>query len=855
MPAKKHWIPVIICLCTLKAIASSDVVLYENFSGDEKAVFSRCTKVQLGSPLPGVEFITNNPIDGGHGIKMTLRRGSDPNVRSRVGIDLPIDRFSLVPDEQSLEIIASVSGLPLHCALYFMGKNGTQLLSPLFLKSGRNVFTLRSFNAMEGEFKWSDAEQVRIQFFAPFSSDQLSTVIISQVAVRSMGNEPDYSVLTQLEAGGEALNIYSVFPEPQQIHQEGQPVSFSNFVLHGSASLKSEMGSFRQGMAEKQIKEVKENGYPVVLGLDTKISSSPEGYVLRITQNGVEIKSPSSAGIFYGLKTLLQLIRKNGSEITLPHITITDYPYSSMRGVFLDLIGSNASQPTTMDDLKKLFRVFSDCKINTLFLEFSNNIKYDSPILAFPGRASYAFSKSQIKELVAYARSLHLEVIPYIQMMTHCTWIMANPENKRFLEDPSVSPGEWSMNWCPRHPGINKFTSVFIDETVELFGSRRFCVGLDESCTGQFGICERCRGSEKKTLLKEATLNLYQQLKAKNQQMIMYHDSFTANAPGIGWEILDDLPKDILVNIWDYGTDVSSCKKQIRDFKGKGFHVMGTSFMTPENHRMIAELFGQEDGMMISYWYLAYQWTPLDVLGNYPLAITAYGTAYAWNPKKILQGEHYPDAVNLIARRLYDLPNEQTSCNSTILPLPCNRRFGSQETDWPGKVNRLKIPLLPAELLTSFGKFKFSDKSNLLVLSGYNDDKLPKEITLKVNGKAKYISFLHACNLSSNAGSLNNIDGYNEIPILGYYDVQFQNGEKVSIPIRYRREINDWNSLFSGRMEQTVYQTMTPDRYNIRLGLYTWRNPYPSVAIDSITFRSACYKASSIAVAGVGLVR
>jgi len=59
-----------------------------------------------------------------------------------------------------------------------------------------------------------------------------------------------------------------------------------------------------------------------------------ESYTLTVGRKGVEISSPSEVGLFYGLQSLIQLVR-NGDRI--PCVEINDQPRFAYRGLHIDV--------------------------------------------------------------------------------------------------------------------------------------------------------------------------------------------------------------------------------------------------------------------------------------------------------------------------------------------------------------------------------------------------------------------------------------------------------------------------------------------------------------------------------------
>lgn len=827
------------------ASLQADVLFAEKFSAGDMKVFSRYKKVIDGQPESVIKADGEQP-----GLQMTIPPGKGWR---RAGIDIPINGAKLAPAEHFLEIDLSFAGPDVKPSFYLMGAGGTRSFYPRITADGRYVYRIDSFLNDGNGVPWDQVNNLRVSFFSTHHFDKASTIILRKVAIRTLGNEPDYSVLQKAPEGLVKLNRFGIFPEPREIREIGTAISVKSFCMNEGCFSRA-AASFRADMAARNITEQQNGTWKIeLISLPVPVKSQ-EGYELEIGAGGAKVRAGAEAGIFYGLKTLTQLFKTGKDGVSVPQVIIKDYPSCAMRAAILDLKLIDASNPDSISDLKKLLHAMSDLKLNTLFLEFGGNLKYASPLLAFPARADKAFSRDQAKELTAYAGKLNFKVIPYMQMISHCTWIMANPANRCLLENPDFNAKSFNMNWCPEHPEINSFITALIDENNEIFHPRAIHVGLDEVTSSEFGTCPRCRSKDKAMLLKNAILNIHALLEARKLKMIMWQDSLlgenTYYYKGIGAKIVNDLPRDIEIGVWHYRTDKDFVETQIRDFTDKGFKVMCTSFFDPENIRLIAQVSGKHLGMSAAWWYLVRTWSPLDGVANLPLAVCSWSAGYAWNPDRALIGENSFDAVNSTAEKLFTLPYGASYAHSQALPLPLNRRFGDNAGNWPGIVAPYSLPDFPGNI----DQFKLPESgSNLCILSGHKDDLLPDAALIKVSGRAKRINFLHACNLPRNAGSLNYIVGISAMPLLGYYDIEYQNGKKISIPLQYRRNINDWNAAISAVLEKTIFQTVSAGRLRIRMGLYSWENPNPEDVIASITLRSVRYEATSIALAGISI--
>ncbi|GAC1514665.1 MAG: hypothetical protein NVS1B4_02850 [Gemmatimonadaceae bacterium] len=139
-----------------------------------------------------------------------------------------------------------------------------------------------------------------------------------------------------------------------------------------------------------------------------------EGYVLATAGERIDVIAASSAGLFYGAQTLKQLIEGEGQGARIRGAKIRDWPGMRYRGFHDDL---SRGRIPTLEFQKKQMRVFAAHKLNVYSPYFEHTLEYKSnPLIAPPGGA---MTREQVKELVAYARHYHIDVIPEQEAFGH----------------------------------------------------------------------------------------------------------------------------------------------------------------------------------------------------------------------------------------------------------------------------------------------------------------------------------------------------------------------------------------------------------------------------------------------------
>ncbi len=165
-----------------------------------------------------------------------------------------------------------------------------------------------------------------------------------------------------------------------------------------------------------------------------------EGYTCDITDKCV-IKAETATGIRWGTVTLLQLLLKNGETMqSAPQGRIRDYPLYEVRGFGIDV----ARKPVSLDTLYAMMETMSWYKMNDLSIHLNDNeilatsgltasqeqamtaesaFRLESSLANEEGEAltstEYAYTKEEIAELIATAKTYGVTVVPEIDTPAH----------------------------------------------------------------------------------------------------------------------------------------------------------------------------------------------------------------------------------------------------------------------------------------------------------------------------------------------------------------------------------------------------------------------------------------------------
>ncbi len=196
---------------------------------------------------------------------------------------------------------------------------------------------------------------------------------------------------------------------------------------------------------------------------------SRESYVIKVTGNGIKITSPSSAGLYYGVQTLRQMVEGTGEDASLPEADIEDWPSMAYRGFMMDM---SHTQLPTVAEIKRQIDFLAGFKANQYLFYSEASIELDGyPLLM----ANARFTKGQVKEIIEYAKVRHVDVVPNMELYGHLHDLF----RLEHYADLSVIPhgGEFR----PKDPRVRPLLEDWIGQIAALFSSPFFHIGFDET--------------------------------------------------------------------------------------------------------------------------------------------------------------------------------------------------------------------------------------------------------------------------------------------------------------------------------------------------------------------------------------
>lgn len=191
-----------------------------------------------------------------------------------------------------------------------------------------------------------------------------------------------------------------------------------------------------------------------------------EGYLLNVAPDGITLQASTSAGLFYGVQTIKQLIRANATGHSLPACSIADWPMLRYRGWQDDI--SRGPIPT-LDFLKQEIRTMAEMKENvfTLYTEHVFKLKKHPDIAPADG-----ITTDEVKELAEYAKQYHVELVGNFQSFGHFANILKLPKYA------PLGANSWALD--PANEDAYKFLADVYSEVATAYPSQLFCISCDE---------------------------------------------------------------------------------------------------------------------------------------------------------------------------------------------------------------------------------------------------------------------------------------------------------------------------------------------------------------------------------------
>jgi hypothetical protein len=579
-----------------------------------------------------------------------------------------------------------------------------------------------------------------------------------------------------------------------------------------------------------------------------------EGYMLAVEKDKVVVAGWDERGAFYGMQSLRQLVREKDGYWRLVGVRIRDWPVMHFRGIRLYIPG-----PEHISFFKRFLRDFMalykfnkviievNCmrlnrhpEVNAGWIEFAKYMNYTrtTELQGIHGQTrnsghqdagdGFILEQDDVKGIVEFANDNYIEVIPEIPSLTHGYYLLTrHPELAEYDADI------WPDTYCPSNPGSYQLVFDVMDEYIAVMDPEMIHIGHDEWRGAPLDVCPRCKGKDYSELFAKDVQMLHGYLSKKNIKVAMWGDFLLESVRGKGPRdrtsptgykyqtpgglkpevVRESIPKDILLFNWFWG-------KQEREIE---LHQFG-----------FTQVYGNFKPN-ISNWDARI--TESNIAGGAPSAWIStneftFGKDLVMNflgCANLLWSEHTIQQIDLASYVWEQLPNVRRNFRGynapsedgdPVVPVDVSSHFNLNAQS---ELFGINLKTLKSGTLIS-GKKIFdltapamaNDNTAVAVgVKGMGEVPLDREISgIEIDEDVSSLIFLHASALPS-GNQMSYFDIYNTFDtadLLGWYEVVYEDGFKVIIPIQYGVNILEWNPGGEKSLDPAEGDTGSPQK-------------------------------------------
>ncbi|MCP4248860.1 MAG: family 20 glycosylhydrolase [bacterium] len=239
-----------------------------------------------------------------------------------------------------------------------------------------------------------------------------------------------------------------------------------------------------------------------------------ERYILRVDRNRITLRAAAPQGLFRGVQSLKQLLPPTFAATTgqpppgswhIPGIVIEDKPRYRWRGMLLDC----CRHFMTKEFVKRYIDLLAYHKMNVLHWHLTEDQGWRIEIKKYPkltevgawrgkGDERYGgfYTQQDVREIVAYAASRYITVVPEIEMPGHSVAALAAYPELSCTGGPFEVSTRWGIHsdvYCAGNEQTFAFLEGVLSEVLELFPSEFIHIGGDECPKQRWKECTKCQ--------------------------------------------------------------------------------------------------------------------------------------------------------------------------------------------------------------------------------------------------------------------------------------------------------------------------------------------------------------------------
>jgi hexosaminidase len=216
-----------------------------------------------------------------------------------------------------------------------------------------------------------------------------------------------------------------------------------------------------------------------------------EAYALEVAPHRITVTAGTATGLFYGAVTLWQLLPPGAAAGPIPVQSIHDAPAYAWRGLMLD----SARHFQSPAFIRSMIDWMAWHKLNVLHWHLTDDQGWRLEIRKYPRLTSVGawriepngaryggfYTQDEVRGIVRFAATRHVQIIPEIDLPGHATAAIAAYPSLGVAPVSGVSPN-WGVltHLFNLEPATFDFLEGVLTEVMQLFPGREIHIGGDE---------------------------------------------------------------------------------------------------------------------------------------------------------------------------------------------------------------------------------------------------------------------------------------------------------------------------------------------------------------------------------------
>jgi hexosaminidase len=209
-----------------------------------------------------------------------------------------------------------------------------------------------------------------------------------------------------------------------------------------------------------------------------------ESYTLTVRPLELSLSAQTPYGVLRGLETILQLVERTDSTISIPALTIEDRPRYPWRGLMIDVSRHWMPKQVILRNLDAMAAV----KLNVLHLHLSDDQGFRVESRLFPrlqteGSGGNYYTQDDVREIVGYAADRGIRVVPEFDLPGHVTSLLVAYPRLGSGPGPYTLARQYGIREAtldPTRDDVYTFLDSFFREMARLFPDPFVHIGGDE---------------------------------------------------------------------------------------------------------------------------------------------------------------------------------------------------------------------------------------------------------------------------------------------------------------------------------------------------------------------------------------